>query len=733
MCYNPRRFISRRLSRKGSPPLSLSTLALIAILQTAPTNPGSYHYAKGMELWRAGKPAEGLRHLMSASLDPELSFYATRQAALMGEFALQVLYAGLWHEQLEIQKQSAIILGWIGDRRAVEPLLYRMGFPDAPLEMEYALRKIGGVTTPELLGFLERATLTNSALLDRQVASFVRLSRGFAAPVDPVPVMTLVEKIGENDAEELEEQPRGHLANARLTLLLFLAERGVSKAAEPLARSINTGAEDANLLVAEALIELGPVSLPALEEGFHNLPLKSLRTLLAVTHYFASGASDTSMTGMVSFVLNELASAPELAVETAALVARLSRVPNPLLSWFEHHPDPEVRKALAPVDLDAEKIRSRPELRFFFLEKTRDSNADVATAHLRVVSAYLPDPLVESRLEAILGSTLGALPLRERALEVVTREGPTRLLVGVLQSPDGPIRLRAVELASERPEPSVVRAMLSIVEEPEPSATKRAAMAVVAEEWKLPEASGLLLDLLRSGDTFWLEASRGLAALEVGEAVDPFLTMLEGGAAIEPSEATALYFALTGNAVSFPQSDAGEAVFHRVPLEWHPPPGKVLVVLTEKSDYQGWVKVEERWESERLFRLDEGAGELVLYDRGLFDLVEQGQGILLLEETVRQTILNSLELTETRTQRARALAALPEFPFVGLEDGELRLLHRGEWVSIALGKDLRDSARDPKWGRSALVPLRLFQRDRIRWSEDPPPSGWLLNDSQPAY
>ena len=56
VCYNPRRFISWRLSRKGILRLSLSTLALIALLQTASTDTGSYHYAKGMELWRAGKP-----------------------------------------------------------------------------------------------------------------------------------------------------------------------------------------------------------------------------------------------------------------------------------------------------------------------------------------------------------------------------------------------------------------------------------------------------------------------------------------------------------------------------------------------------------------------------------------------------------------------------------------------------------------------------------------------------
>jgi hypothetical protein len=304
----------------------------------------------------------------------------------------------------------------------------------------------------------------------------------------------------------------------------------------------------------------------------------------------------------------------------------------------------------------------------------------------------------------------------------------------VLQSsPDDPMRLRAVELASERPEePSVVQAVLSIVEEPAPSATKRAAMAVAAEDWKRPEASGPLLDLLRSGDTLWLEAARGLAALGVAEAVDPFVAMLERGAAIEPQEATALHFAFTGIPVSLARSDSGETVFQPVSLKLRPPRDKVLVVLTEKSDYQGWVKVEERWGGDRLFRLDEGAGELVLYDRRLFDQVEQGAGILLLEETIRQAILNPLELTETRTQKARAVTALPDFPYAGLEDGKLRLFHRGEWVSVGMGKDLRDLGRNPKWGRSALVPLGLFDRDRIRWSDDPPPSGWLLKDPQPV-
>ena len=483
---------------------------------------------------------------MSASLDPEISFYATRQASLMGEYALEVLYHGLWHRQAEIQRQSAIILGWIGDRQAVEPLLYRMAFPDAPLEVEYALRKIGGVTTPKLLAYLESATLTNSALLDRQVSGFVRLCRAFAAPVDPVPVWALVEKIDETGAEELEEQPFGHLANVRLSLLLFLAERGVSQAAAPLAEVITPGEEGTNLVVAEALIELGSSSLPALEKVFHNSPDESLRTLLAVTHYFASGASQASMSGPVSFVLNELPSSLELAVDTAGLVARLSRTPNPLLSCFTHHPDAKVRRALAPDELDAEEMRSRPELEPFFLEKTRDPDPEVAAAHLRVVSAFLPDPDVESRLETILGSTGGPLVLRGQALAIVAREGPTRLLVMVLRSRDDPIRLRAVELASQRPEPPVVAAVLSIVREPQPSATKRTAMSVAAEKWRRAEAREPLLELLRSGDPLWLAAARGLAALGVVDAAEPFMAVLDSGRSIEPEEASALYFAFTG-------------------------------------------------------------------------------------------------------------------------------------------------------------------------------------------
>ena len=63
----------------------LDAIAFARNLQAAPTDTGAYHYRKGMELWRAGDPAAGLQHLMSASLDPEFSFYAKRQASLMGE------------------------------------------------------------------------------------------------------------------------------------------------------------------------------------------------------------------------------------------------------------------------------------------------------------------------------------------------------------------------------------------------------------------------------------------------------------------------------------------------------------------------------------------------------------------------------------------------------------------------------------------------------------------------
>ena len=231
------------------------------------------------------------------------------------------------------------------------------------------------------------------------------------------------------------------------------------------------------------------------------------------------------------------------------------------------------------------------------------------------------------------------------------------------------MRLRAVEAAGESSDPEVVSAVLSILREPTPSATKREAIEVAAEKWKRAEAEQPLLELLRSGDPLWLAAARGLAALGVTEAVDPFVALLDSssssgsGASVDPEEASAIYFALTGIPARFVRVGANGHRFDRLALQFRPPPGRVLIVLRERSDYQGWVKVEERWEGERIFRLDEGQGELVLYDRALFEQVERGAGVLLLEESVRQSVLNPLELTETRQQKAEALAALPAPPF----------------------------------------------------------------------
>ncbi len=735
--------------------MSIALLVLVTLVQAAPVAQESQpetpqaHYERGMELWRAGQAAEALRHLMSASLDPEMSLYATRQASLMGEFALEVLYHGLWHSQEEIQRQSAIILGWIGKREAIDALLYRMGFPDAPLEVEYALRKIGGVTAPQLLGPLENTNLDNSALLDRQVGSFVRLCRALDLPVDPLRVWSLVERIEEAGADELTEQPLGHRANARIRLLLFLAERGADRTAAPLARAIQVGVEETNLTLAEALIALGPPSLAPLEIAFHDASDDSLRVLLAIAHYFASGATEAAMTGPVSFLLNELsglsqpvqsaqpARSAESAAEIVSLVARFSRGSNPLYSWFTNYPEPAVRKALAPRDLDADEIRSRAELTPFFLDKTRDRDPEVAAAHLRVVSAMLPNPQVESRLGTILRSSDEFLPLREEALRIAANHSLNQIFLSLLALQDHPLRLRAVEAAGESSDPEVVSAVLSILREPTPSATKREAIEVAAEKWKRAEAEQPLLELLRSGDPLWLAAARGLAALGVTEAVDPFVALLDSssssgsGASVDPEEASAIYFALTGIPARFVRVGANGHRFDRLALQFRPPPGRVLIVLRERSDYQGWVKVEERWEGERIFRLDEGQGELVLYDRALFEQVERGAGVLLLEESVRQSVLNPLELTETRQQKAEALAALPAPPFAGLDDDGLLLLHQGRWVTVALSRDLRDEEGEGNWGRSALVPLRFFNRERIRWSEKAPPSGWLLSDPQP--
>lgn len=727
--------------------LSIALLALLALAPAAPPAqqaeetqevPGTQpetplaHYQRGMELWQAGQPAEALRHLMSASVDPELSLYATRQAALMGEFALDVLYHGLWHRDEEIQRQSAIILGWIGKRESIDALLYRMGFPDAPLEVEYALQKIGGVTAPQLMAPMENTNLDNAALLDRQASSFVRLCQTLELPVDPLRVWALIERIEETDSGELEEQPLGHRANARLRLLLFLAERGTDRAAAPLARSIRVGAGDANLTVAESLIALGPASIESLAEAFHDASDASLRRLFAVAHYFASGATETAMTGPVSYVLNELSSSPPaVAEEVASLVARFSRQPNPLHSWFTNYPEPSVRRALAPDTLDTEALSARTELLALFLDKTRDPDPEVAAAHLRVASAMLPDPRVESRLDTLLHSAEEPISLREEALRIAAEHPLPHMLVPVLARPEHPLRLRAVEAVAESSDPEIISAVLSILRESTPSATKREAIVVAAERWKHPDAEQPLLELLRSGNPLWLAAARGLAALGSRDAVDPFVAMLDSGVSIDPEEASAIYFSLTGIPARFVRVGANGYRFDRLALRWVPPPGRVLIVLRERSDYQGWVKVEERWDGPRLFRLDEGHGELVLYDRELFEQVERGAGVLLLEQSVRQSILNPLELTETRQQRAEALAALPAPPFAGLDGDALRLVDRGRWVSVPLGRDLRDEEGRGGWGRSALVPLRFFDREHIRWSDEMPPRGWLADEEQP--
>ncbi len=117
------------------------------------------HYTRGMELWTAGQAAEALPHLMTATKDSQVGFYAARQVALMGRYALPVLNQGLWHREEVIQRQSAIILGWIGENESVEALLLRMKFPDAPMEVEYALQKIGLLSGAQLLDILGQQDL----------------------------------------------------------------------------------------------------------------------------------------------------------------------------------------------------------------------------------------------------------------------------------------------------------------------------------------------------------------------------------------------------------------------------------------------------------------------------------------------------------------------------------------------------------------------------------------------
>ncbi len=171
--------------------------------QESPT----WYYHQGMELWRQGQAGEALRHLMTATRDPETSFYAARQVALMGEYALPVLYRGLWHDEEVIQRMSAVIIGWIGDPESVEALLLRLRFPDAPLEAEYALRKIGSITGDEILSLVGRQDLSNAKLLDRKISSVSRLADSLRLPIDPVPLLSLAETIEQTRSRELEEDP----------------------------------------------------------------------------------------------------------------------------------------------------------------------------------------------------------------------------------------------------------------------------------------------------------------------------------------------------------------------------------------------------------------------------------------------------------------------------------------------------------------------------------------------
>ncbi len=681
------------------------------------------HYVRGMELWRAGQAAEALPHLMTATQDSQVGFYAARQVSLMGQFALPVLNQGLWHREGVIQRQSAIILGWIGEENSVEALLLRMKFPDAPLEVEYALQKIGSLSGSELLDILEQGDLANPALLDRKVTSVARLADSLRLAVDPEPLLDLLEAIETVKSGELAEQPFGHLANARLNLSLFLAERRVTRVVPYLVGAIRVGADEENLALAGALIELGALSLEPLDSAFRRSEDPSLRALLAVAHYFAGDAPELAASGPISVVLNDASSKPSLAQHVASLAARFSVRPNALFSWFTHFPDPEVRKALAPEDLTAAQLQSRPELLAFFLDKTRDPELEVSVAHLLLVARYLPDPEVESRLNEILRDEEALAGLRQAALEAAARHRLVQPLVRVLRTSEDALRSRAVELCVEIQEPDLVNAVLTLLREPEPSDAKRAAIYVAAERWKRPEAERALMELVRSGDPLWREAVRGLAALGVAEAAEPFLALVDAGRTIDADEAGALYFLFTGIPARLTGDRPGTYQFETLDLDSRPPPDQVLVVLQERSDYRGWVKVEERWKQSRAFRLDEGRGELFLYDRETYDQVAAGAGVILLEDMVRQTVLDPLELSEFREQKVTVIEALPELPFAGLDGDRLQLLHRSSWVKLPLGKDLREKSEQSGWGRSALIPLHFFDRDRIHFSSDPPPSG----------
>jgi len=705
---------------------------LILTLAAGAQSPLARHYEQGMALWREGKAGEALPHLMSAVLDPETSFYASRQVSLMGQYAQALLYRGLWHEQEAVQRQSAVILGWIGDREAVEPLLLRMQHPDAPLETEYALRKIGGLGSEQLSGLLAVNDWKQAALLDRKTANFVRLADALRLAVDPAPILALVESFEREMAQDLESDPRGHAANARLTLLRFLAERGVKLASAPLVRALEPDSPEANWVIAQALIGLGDASLAPLGEAFRSARLASIRPLLAVTHFLAGGGTEAAWRGPAATWLTDVRESPELLAETASSAAWLSREPNPLLAWFRHHPAPEVRKALAPSDLAAEVVRSRAALKGFYLEKTRDEEVGVAAAHLRVAAKFLPDGEVASRLVEILGTPNEPRLLRETALEIAARQGPGQLLLPVLRSREDPLRAVAVERAAERSEPEVVAAVVGLLQEPEASEAKRAAIRVAAGRWKRGEAKEPLLDLLGNADPLWVEAARGLGALGAREAVEPFVDAVDSGREIGPEEATSIYYLLTGIPARLVGAGAGSLRFEPLPLADRPGEGKVLVVLQEKTDYRGWVKVEERWEGRRIFRLDEGRGELTLYDQSLYQRAKSGAGVLLLEQTIRQAVLNPLEMSETRRQDARFIEALPDGTLAGLQGEEIWIFSDDRLVKIPLGQEVRLSSEEGTWGSASLIPFRLLDRERILWEEKPPPSGWLREQAQPT-
>ena len=98
----------------------------------------------------------------------------------------------------------------------------------------------------------------------------------------------------------------------------------------------------------------------------------------------------------------------------------------------------------------------------------------------------------------------------------------------------------------------------------------------------------------------------------------------------------------------------------------------------------------------------------------------------------RQTVLDPVEISESRDQKVEVLSSLPAFPFAGLDGENLRLLHLGEWVTLGVKDDLRDGSEASGWGRSAIVHLGFYDRESIRFSAEPPPSGWLRDEPQPV-